>query len=218
MLDRSDYSRYIEYSQISLTMEMALVHLKTKLFVSREYPEGCSGKELTKLELELNLELEQKIKESNITNKKVEMSLEVFQSHKQVHRHPMTRGEYNAYRLWETPQEESPMDQGYLVEYLDGGEPNDARHDGYISWTPKKQFDEGYKSIEASGQSKPPGLNGLVQLEEWQARVIAEQAELNDKINNLVNYLIGKEDPLLEKQLSYMSQYNMILVARITKF
>ena len=59
---------------------------------------------------------------------------------------PMTRQEWCNYMGWDLPENEKGKgdDAGYMVEYLDGGEPNDKRHKGYISWTPKKQFDNGY--------------------------------------------------------------------------
>ena len=34
---------------------------------------------------------------------------------------PMTRGEYNEYRGWQIPENEDPNEQGYLIEYVDGG-------------------------------------------------------------------------------------------------
>lgn len=61
---------------------------------------------------------------------------------------PMARQEYLNYRGWELPKDEDPMDEGYLVEYTDGGKPNDERHAGYISWSPKDVFE---KSYHASG-------------------------------------------------------------------
>ena len=64
---------------------------------------------------------------------------------KQVTATPMTRGDYNAYRGWTLPADEDGSDAGYLVEYLDGGKPNDSRHTGYISWSPKEQFDNAYR-------------------------------------------------------------------------
>lgn len=64
---------------------------------------------------------------------------------KQVHGLPMTRGEYNKLRRWTTPANENPNDEGYLVEYLDGGEPNHPYYNGYISWSPKKQFENAYR-------------------------------------------------------------------------
>ena len=62
---------------------------------------------------------------------------------------PMTRLEYNEYRGWSLPSNENGADHGYLVEYRDGGKPNDHRHEGYISWSPKAQFDAAYQPIDA---------------------------------------------------------------------
>lgn len=57
----------------------------------------------------------------------------------------MTRGAYADYRGWTLPSDEDGNDEGYLVEYTDGGKPNHVRHEGYISWTPKEQFDKAYQ-------------------------------------------------------------------------
>jgi len=59
---------------------------------------------------------------------------------------PMTRGDYNEYRGWQIPENEDPKEQGYLIEYVDGGKPNDDRHAGYISWSPKDVFERSYKA------------------------------------------------------------------------
>ena len=61
---------------------------------------------------------------------------------------PMNKEEYCQYRQWEVPSNENPKEEGYLVEYLDGGKPNDERHLGYISWSPKDVFEKAYKLIE----------------------------------------------------------------------
>lgn len=63
---------------------------------------------------------------------------------------PMTRGDYNHLRGWETPVGENPADAGYLVEYLDGGERNHPAYDNYISWSPKPVFDKAYLPAEES--------------------------------------------------------------------
>jgi hypothetical protein len=57
---------------------------------------------------------------------------------------PMTRGDYNAYRGWEVPADENPADEGYLVEYVDGGKANHPAHAGYISWSPADVFARAY--------------------------------------------------------------------------
>lgn len=60
---------------------------------------------------------------------------------------PMSRAEYNEYRGWDLPVDEDGADEGYLVEYTDGGKPNDPRHAGYISWSPKEQADRAYRPV-----------------------------------------------------------------------
>lgn len=60
----------------------------------------------------------------------------------------MTRQQYNDYRGWKLPEDESHLanEDGYLVEYLDGGRANDSRHTGYISWSPEDVFEKSYQS------------------------------------------------------------------------
>ena len=70
---------------------------------------------------------------------------------KMVNAEPMTRAAYNVFRGWELPADENGDDEGYLVEYLDGGKPNTTTHAGYVSWSPKEQFDNAYR--KTSGMS-----------------------------------------------------------------
>lgn len=67
---------------------------------------------------------------------------------REVMARPMTRGDYNTYRGWETPGDKNPQDDGYLVEYAHGGRPNDHRHYGHISWSPADVFHSAYHSTE----------------------------------------------------------------------
>ena len=78
------------------------------------------------------------------------IATKTYEGTKRVHAHPMNRGEYNAYRGWEVPADENPADDGYLVEYLDGGKPNHPAHAGYISWSPKDVFERYYTELPAS--------------------------------------------------------------------
>lgn len=64
---------------------------------------------------------------------------------------PMSRKDYNTYRGWELPENENGNDEGYLVEYLDGGKQNHPAHGWYISWSPKEQFEAAYR--ETGGMS-----------------------------------------------------------------
>jgi len=58
---------------------------------------------------------------------------------------PMNRLDYNKFRGWQLPDNENGNDDGYLVEYTDGGKPNTSAYDGYVSWSPKEQFENAYK-------------------------------------------------------------------------
>jgi hypothetical protein len=80
----------------------------------------------------------------------MKMESEVYESHKKVLRCSINRADYNKYRVWLLPEDENGEDEGYLVEYLDGGVPNHPLHKGYISWSPKKQFDDGYSVVTKS--------------------------------------------------------------------
>lgn len=72
-------------------------------------------------------------------------ALPLYIGTKQVRGLPMTRADYNTLRGWTVPVDENPADEGYLVEYLDGGTPNHAGFEGYISWSPKQQFENAYR-------------------------------------------------------------------------
>lgn len=59
----------------------------------------------------------------------------------------MTRAAYNLFRGWALPADENGDDEGYLVEYQDGGKPNVQGRAGYVSWSPKEQFDKAYRPM-----------------------------------------------------------------------
>ena len=62
---------------------------------------------------------------------------------------PMNRQKYNDFRGWTLPSDENGADDGYLVEYTDGGAPNTKEFAGYVSWSPKEQFDNAYRECNA---------------------------------------------------------------------
>lgn len=72
---------------------------------------------------------------------------------------PMTRMAYNQFRGWTLPANENGNDEGYLVEYKDGGKPNTVKYEGYVSWSPKEQFDNAYR--EDDGMSFGLALEAL---------------------------------------------------------
>ena len=73
------------------------------------------------------------------------MSEELYIGTKLINAEPMTRQKYNDFRGWELPTDEDGTDEGYLVEYLDGGKPNTDMYAGYVSWSPKEQFENAYR-------------------------------------------------------------------------
>lgn len=68
---------------------------------------------------------------------------------KLINAEPMTRAAYNELRGWQLPADENGADEGYLVEYLDGGKPNVEGRAGYVSWSPKDVFDAAYRPVNA---------------------------------------------------------------------
>lgn len=60
----------------------------------------------------------------------------------------MTRAAWCESRGWNLPEDEDGNDEGYEVEYLDGGKPNIEGRDGYVSWCPKEQFENANRSTE----------------------------------------------------------------------
>ena len=75
--------------------------------------------------------------------------LQKFKCHKVVSAKPMTFGEYHEYKKLNTSCLEARVlnDEGFLVIY------NENTPDHYESWSPKKQFEEGYNLIPGSKES-----------------------------------------------------------------
>ena len=78
---------------------------------------------------------------------------------KVINAKPMNRMEYNEFRGWTLPTDENGADEGYLVEYVDGGKPNTPQYAGYVSWSPKEQFDNAYR--ETAGMTFGAAIEAL---------------------------------------------------------
>lgn len=85
-----------------------------------------------------------------------EQNMPLYEGTKCLFAKPMTRGEYNMYRGWVMPANENPHEAGYLVEYADGGKPNDDRHLGYISWSPADVFERNYHLVNGDAAGPVP--------------------------------------------------------------
>ncbi|MGE4420549.1 MAG: DUF2829 domain-containing protein [Sulfurimonas sp.] len=64
---------------------------------------------------------------------------------KVINAKPMTRQEYNDFRNCQLPPDKNGEDEGYLIEYVDGGKANTTAYSGYISWSPKDVFNKTYR-------------------------------------------------------------------------
>lgn len=70
--------------------------------------------------------------------------LKKYKCHKTVHAKPMSLGEFNALSPDKEPKPADCSIDGYFVVY------NKDTEDHYESWSPKKQFDEGYSLMSTS--------------------------------------------------------------------
>jgi len=79
--------------------------------------------------------------------------MEQYIGTKVVKAKPMTRQEYNDFRGWELPEDENGADEGYLVEYVDGGTANTKEYQGYVSWSPADVFKRAYRQTVDFGDA-----------------------------------------------------------------
>ena len=140
------------------------------------------------------------------------MNFEKYIGTKQLEAVPMTRGEYNKYRGWTIPADENPEDKGYLVKYSDG----------YISWSPEKQFKEAYSK---TGENPLYDTAVLMKSNDFKERFQAEYLQLKIRYAGLKamleKYKAGTlpfkpkcSYELLFTQLVYMENYMNVLEER----
>ncbi len=137
--------------------------------------------------------------------------MKTYTGTKTINATPMTRGEYNALRGWTLPADEDGNDEGYLVEYTDGGKANHPDFAGYISWSPKGVFERAYSPV----------------LPAYQQRVVDEAGELRHRIAKLTDFIAAdksfssipaEEQARLKRQLVAMNEYLLIINDRIGAF
>ena len=68
---------------------------------------------------------------------------------KLINAKPMNILEYSQFRGWELPSNENGSDEGYLVEYINSSTANTTEYKGYISWSPKLEFENSYRRINS---------------------------------------------------------------------
>jgi hypothetical protein len=133
--------------------------------------------------------------------------MKTYKCFKRVKATPMNRLDYNELRNWDLPEDEDGTDEGYLVEYIDGGTPNHKDYLGYLSWSPREQFENGYKE-------EPKDFLG---------RLTEEIQELAIKIDSLQYFLqtthfntLGLDHRVaLTKQHRIMGDYLKVLKHRL---
>lgn len=140
------------------------------------------------------------------------MNFEKYIGTKQIEAEPMTRGEYNQYRGWSIPADENPEDEGFLVKYSDG----------YISWSPKKQFEEAYSK---AGDNPLYDTAILMKSNDFKERFQAEYIQLKIRYAGLKAMLAKYKSgalpfqpkcsyELLFTQLVHMENYIKVLEER----
>lgn len=117
--------------------------------------------------------------------------MQLYTGTKQVKAKPMNRADYNTLRGWQLPADEDGTDEGYLVEYVDGGKANVEGYAGYISWSPKGVFEMSYNPCGTYIQRLH------IEYYDLQEKVVKLQAFLNtesyDKLEELQRlYLLGQ--------------------------
>lgn len=133
---------------------------------------------------------------------------------KVVHAVPMNRSTYNVLRGWELPANEDGADEGYLVQYTDGGQQNLEGFTGYISWSLKGVFEGSYTN------GTPPKKTTHVE------RMRAEETELSSKIKALAVFIRNNpifatlpvaEQEDMRQQLAGMDTYHWHLSRRLAR-
>lgn len=74
--------------------------------------------------------------------------MEKYIGTKEIEATEMNREDYNQLRGWKVPNNENPLDEGYLVEYQNQ-KPNVEGFKGYVSWSPKEVFEKAYKRVDS---------------------------------------------------------------------
>ena len=139
---------------------------------------------------------------------------------KVIHATPMNRQEYNYFRGWNLPANEAGADEGYLVEYSDGGQGNVPGVTGYVSWSPKAVFEKAYVPFQYQpGHQNIPAPTATT----WDSRLVTEMEELAKKVQQLADFiespkfkeLRGKTQADLREQHTHMFNYLWVLNRRI---
>lgn len=117
---------------------------------------------------------------------------------------PMNRRDYNDLRGWVLPEDEDGDDEGYLVEYIDGGKANVEGFRGYISWSPKDVFERAYQRTE----SYEDCLIADLRYAQCEIQVLEDERGSRE-------YIYDKELELLNGKIDALKTYETLLLAHI---
>lgn len=148
------------------------------------------------------------------------MNTKTYVGTKVVKATPMNRLNYNEYRGWNLPEDEDGTDEGYLVEYVDGGKSNHPDHEGYVSWSPKDVFEKAYKDncsyIQRMKQEFKETYERLQGAKAFVAKQnFEEPKETVDEFNTVFTPQYCKETQMLNQQIYNMEEYLKVLGSRI---
>lgn len=119
---------------------------------------------------------------------------------------PMTRQAYNDLRGWDLPADEDGSDEGYLVEYVDGGKSNHQGYAGYVSWSPKDVFEKSYL----------PSSHPLDRMAIENMQLIERLKQLDELLAKpQPKFISDKQWALLHEQQKHMAAYFNTLDERI---
>lgn len=135
----------------------------------------------------------------------------LYEGTKQLRARPMNKLGYCNYRGWTVPEDEDPYENGYLVEYEDGGKPNHPDHKGYISWSPADVFERTYVAMD---DGRAPHIQRMAaELNQLAERTAKLEAFIDS--NPIYVRLPEVKRELMRVQLSAMMTYRDTLAFRL---
>jgi hypothetical protein len=126
---------------------------------------------------------------------------------------PMNLGDYNKKRGWDMPADVKPETIGYMVEYLDGGEPNTEFSQHYVSWSPKGVFEKSYKEdgkFDFGIAKKLVDIGKLLARKGWNEKnkFIFQRPEAELSVEAVVNHVVSLPLALKEYfEVKYAGDY-----------
>nr|WP_311470171.1 hypothetical protein [uncultured Porphyromonas sp.] len=126
---------------------------------------------------------------------------------KEIRATPMSRRDYNDLRGWTLPEDEDGDDEGYLVEYTDGGKANVEGFRGYISWSPKDVFERAYNPQESYEDRIRVKLKDVKR----DISILGDTVRIGEHYGDLD----AKEKKIITEQIRLLKRYEILLRDRL---